>query len=145
RTRSRPQGADERFEDDAETPWSPRRPGRRIVHPKPRRRTASMRPLKLVIFDATDTRRRAPSAPDNAAPRRPPARSPDGSAGLSPGLTPIWRAGAFLHCVARAADARLAASRWDEALAWVARMSREHGRKVGSIQVWGHGGWGYMQ
>src|SRR5262245_48436937 len=96
--------------------------------------TTALRPLRLVVFDATDTRCRTL-----------PARTPDGSAGMSPGLTPIWRAGAFLHCLARAADGRLAASSWDEALSWVARMSRERGRKVGSIQVWGHGGWGYMQ
>ena len=96
--------------------------------------TAASRPLRLVVFDATDTRRRTL-----------PARTADGSAGTSPGLTPIWRAGAFLHCLARAADGRLAASSWGEALSWVARTSHERGRKVGSVQVWGHGGWGWMQ
>jgi hypothetical protein len=95
---------------------------------------AALPPLRLVIFDATDTRRRTL-----------PARTPDGAAGVSPGLTPIWRAGAFLHGIARAADGRLAASSWGEALAWIERTSRERGRKVASIQVWGHGGWGWMQ
>ena len=50
---------------------------------------AALPPLRLVIFDATDTRRRTLLA-----------RTPDGAAGVSPGLTPIWRAGAVLHSVA---------------------------------------------
>lgn len=95
---------------------------------------ATLPPLRLVIFDATDTHRRTL-----------PARTPDGAAGVSPGLTPIWHAGAFLHRIARAADDHLAASSWGEALAWIERTSRERGRKVASIQVWGHGGWGWMQ
>ncbi|KYF54401.1 hypothetical protein BE08_40405, partial [Sorangium cellulosum] len=61
------------------------------------------------------------------------------------GLTPIWRAGALLHRMTGAADAWEQASSWAEALGWAARTARERGRKIRSLQVWGHGGWGYMR
>ena len=81
-----------------------------------------------MVFDATDTRpRRARSA-----------SGPDGAAASSPGLSPVWRAGAWLHRLTRAADAHLAASSWPEALDWVAGLARARGRKVASLQVWGH-------
>lgn len=105
--------------------------------------TAAREPLRLVIFDATDTR--AARRMRQAAERERGSDRANGTAGLSPGLSPIWRAGAFLHCVARAADARLGASSWVEALEWAVATSRDRGRKIGSIQVWGHGGWGWMQ
>ena len=96
------------------------------------------RPLKLVVFDATDT----PSAA--RARRRAPGAAADGRAMGSPGLSPIWRAGTLLHRLTFAADASLAATSWPEALEWAARTSREKGRPIGSLQVWGHGGWGSM-
>ena len=96
------------------------------------------RPLQLVVFDATDT----PSAA--LARRRAPGAASTGRAFGSPGLSPIWRAGTWVHRLAFAADASLAATSWAEALEWAAAVSRERGRPIGSLQVWGHGGWGSM-
>ncbi|MFS8071516.1 MAG: hypothetical protein ACMG6S_34530 [Byssovorax sp.] len=96
----------------------------------------SPRPLRLVVFDATDTPRAALER------QKAKAASPDGRAMGSPGLSPIWRAGTLLHRLTRAADASLGATSWPEALAWAAATSRERGRPIASLQVWGHGGWG---
>jgi hypothetical protein len=96
------------------------------------------RPLNLVIFDKTDT----PSAALARARER--VATPDGRAIGSPGLSPIWRAGTILHRLTRAADASLGATSWVEALTWAAATSRERGRPIASVQVWGHGGWGSM-
>ena len=101
-------------------------------------RTMATSPLKLVVFDATDT----PSAA--RARRLAPRASATGRAMGSPGLSPIWRAGTLLHRLAFAADASLAATSWSQALQWAAATSRERGRRIGSLQVWGHGGWGSM-
>lgn len=62
----------------------------------------------------------------------------------SPGLSPIWHAGTLLHRLTFAADASLGATSWPEALAWAADVARERGRPIGSLQIWGHGGWGSM-
>jgi len=94
---------------------------------------APERPLRLVIFDATDT----PGARARGALR-------EGAAPRSPGLSPAWRAGALLHRIARAADATLGASSWPEALTWAAAEAGSRGRPIASIQLWGHGGWGWM-
>jgi len=96
------------------------------------------RPLRLVVFDATDTPRAARER------RHARAASPDGRAMGSPGLSPIWRAGTLLHRLAWAADASLGATSWPEALAWAATIAADRGRPIGSLQVWGHGGWGSM-
>jgi hypothetical protein len=96
------------------------------------------RPLRLVVFDATDTPRAARKR------RQAPGASPDGRAMGSPGLSPIWRAGTLLHRLTRAADASLGATSWPEALAWAVAISRERGRPIASLQIWGHGGWGSM-
>ena len=99
----------------------------------------AQRPLRLVVFDATDTPRAALER------RQARAASPDGKAMGSPGLSPIWRAGTLLHRLTWAADASLGATSWPEALAWAAATSRESGRPIASLQVWGHGGWGSME
>jgi hypothetical protein len=96
---------------------------------------AAAPPLRLVVFDATDMGRGRSHATSGR----------HGTARSSLGLSPIWYAGAFLHRLAGAADARLGAESWEEALVWAARTSRERGRSIGSLQVWGHGGWGFMQ
>jgi hypothetical protein len=96
------------------------------------------RPLKLVVFDATDTPRAARER------RRASGAVADGRAMGSPGLSPIWRAGTLLHRLSFAADASLGATSWPGALEWAAAKSRELGRPIGSLQVWGHGGWGSM-
>lgn len=108
-------------------------------------------PLRLVLFDATDIgvgrfrRGRGPRGPaERGRAAGAPAR-PDGAAGTAIGLTPIWAAGALLHRVAGAADAQRAVTSWGEALAWAVRTARERGRKIASLQAWGHGGWGYMR
>lgn len=98
----------------------------------------SPRPLRLVVFDATDTPRAALER------QKAKAASPDGRAMGSPGLSPIWRAGTLLHRLTWAADASLGATSWPEALDWAAATSRERGRPIASLQVWGHGGWGSM-
>jgi len=96
------------------------------------------RPIRLVIFDPTDTQSAA------LARARARAATPDGRALGSPGLSPIWRAGTVLHRLTGAADASLGATSWSEALAWAADTSRARGRPIGSVQIWGHGGWGSM-
>jgi hypothetical protein len=91
-------------------------------------------PLRLVVFDPTDVGRF--SGDSGGA---------DGTSRRVLGLSPVWRAGAWLHGVARAADAVVGARSWDEALAWATEVSRARRRPVGSLQAWGHGGWGHMQ
>lgn len=96
-----------------------------------------MTPLRLVVFDATDNGwwlGRVTGAPDDG---------PGGSR-RTVGLSPVWRAGAALHALARRADGRLGASSWAEALTWAAGESERTGRRIASLQVWGHGGWGRM-
>jgi hypothetical protein len=90
-------------------------------------------PLKLVVFDATDT----PSEHVRGA-------IAEGAAPRSIGLAPIWWAGTWMHRLLRAADATLGARSWDEALAWAASVAEMRGRPIGSIQFWGHGAWGSM-
>ncbi len=69
----------------------------------------------------------------------------DGTSGLSAGLSPAWWAGGLLHRVAGAADATFAARSWGEALDWATGTSERLGRPIGSLQAWGHGGWGFMR
>lgn len=114
--------------------------------------------MRLVLFDNTDLgwgsarrvngARRRREGPEHA--HAPAHEAGDlavvGEAvGARIGLTPIWRAGALLHRLQGAADSSLAASSWAEALGWAARTARERGRKIASLQAWGHGGWGYMR
>ncbi|WP_437990315.1 hypothetical protein [Sorangium sp. So ce145] len=120
--------------------------------------------MRLVLFDNTDvgwgSARRANGARrrDGAPARAHPAAADSaGSAetgdlevlgeavGATIGLTPIWRAGVLLHRMTGAADAWQSAASWAEALGWAARAARERGRKIASLQAWGHGGWGYMR
>jgi len=91
-------------------------------------------PLRLVIYDATDT----PNAHVRGA-------IAEGAAPRSVGLSPVWWAGTWMHRLLRAADATLGARSWDEALSWAARVAESRNRPIGSIQFWGHGAWGYMQ
>lgn len=91
-------------------------------------------PLRLVVYDATDVGRYAGDS-----------GGADGTSRRVLGLSPVWRAGAWLHGVARAADATLGARSWDEALSWASALSLARGRPIGSLQAWGHGGWGQMQ
>lgn len=92
-------------------------------------------PLRLIIFDATDT---APVV----IPRI--ERRADGTAHGTGGLTRFWRMGAGLHRIVTRADASLGATSWREALRWAAETASKTGRPIGEIQAWGHGGWGYM-
>ncbi|XXY53008.1 hypothetical protein WME91_17930 [Sorangium sp. So ce269] len=114
--------------------------------------------MRLVLFDNTDVgwgssrrpngarRRREGAAREHRAAAEPEDLEVLGEAvGATIGLTPIWRAGAFLHRMTGAAHTWHAASRWDDALLWAARTARERGRKITSLQAWGHGGWGYMR
>ena len=92
-------------------------------------------PLRLVVYDATDT---APVA----IPRI--TRGVDGSAEGTGGLTRFWRLGAGLHRGSGRADAALGARSWTEALAWAVAQSDAAGAPIAELQLWGHGGWGYM-
>jgi hypothetical protein len=86
--------------------------------------------MKLVVYDATDT---APVV----VPRI--ARRADGAAEGTGGLTRFWRIGAGLHWGIGRASATLGARSWTEALVWAKDFER-----IEELQVWGHGGWGYM-
>src|SRR5512140_1257584 len=92
-------------------------------------------PLRLVVYDATDT---APVA----IPRI--TRGVDGSAEGPGGLTRFWRMGAALHRGIWRADAATGARTWKEALAWAAARAEGAGQPIDELQIWGHGGWGYM-
>ena len=91
--------------------------------------------LRLIIYDATDT---APVA----VPRI--VRRPDGAAEGTGGLTRFWRMGAGLHRGIGRASAALGAGSWREALTWAADTATREGTQVSELQLWGHGGWGYM-
>lgn len=96
-------------------------------------------PLRLVAYDPTDTRPVTRWLGEQLS------RGADGTSSGGPGLSPAWRAGTWLHRLAGAADATLGARSWAEALAWAARVAKERARPVGSLQLWGHGGWGFMR
>lgn len=88
--------------------------------------------MKLVVWDATDTGRFK--------------LGHDGTSGTSDvrvGLTPAWWAGARLHAILRRIAGEGFAARgvrsWEDATRFVASFSR-----VDEVQVWGHGGWGFM-
>jgi hypothetical protein len=94
------------------------------------------RDLRLVVFDETDVRR-GPLVPRVE-------RRDDGTAHGTGGLTRWWRLGAVMHRVVRHAHATTGASSWTQALSWATSIARERGRRIGELQIWGHGGWGYM-
>jgi hypothetical protein len=92
-------------------------------------------PLRLVVFDATDTR-------PVAVPRV--ERGTDGTARGTGGLTRFWKAGALIHRVVRYASATHGVTTWKEAFEWAVRESQVRGAPIAELQAWGHGGWGYM-
>lgn len=94
-------------------------------------------PLRLIVYDPTDTGSlAAPFVRDRGA---------DGTSARGRfGLSPVWRLGARAHQrIGRAADA-YAASSWRAALHWAVDLSRARGVAIDELQVWGHGGWGFM-
>ncbi len=78
--------------------------------------TLRMRPLRLMVYDATCTAR--------------------GRVGLSD----AWYAGGYLYKALGRFDRTRGARSWAEALAWLADVEPE--RSIGEIQYWGHGNWG---
>jgi hypothetical protein len=95
--------------------------------------------LRLVVYDPTD---------DLPVTRWLGARlspNPDGTSSGGPGLSPVWYAGTLLHRLTGAADAAVGARSWNEALTWATSVAEERSRPIGSLQVWGHGGWGFMR
>ncbi len=96
-------------------------------------------PLRLVAYDPTDDRPVTRWLGERLS------GGADGTSSGGPGLSPAWYAGTLLHRLTGAADATLGARTWTEALAWATRTAEERGRPVGSLQVWGHGGWGFMR
>jgi len=77
------------------------------------------RPLRLMFYDATCRGR------------------------WLPGLSTIWRVGAWLYRVLGRIDAWRGVRSWGEALAWLAEA--RPGRGIGEIQYWGHGQWGQVK
>jgi hypothetical protein len=94
-----------------------------------------MSPLRLVVYDATDT---GPLAIPRVE------RERDGSAHGTGGLTRFWRLGAWMHQGLFRAHHVLAANDWESALKWAVARADEHGAPIRELQAWGHGGWGYM-
>lgn len=94
-----------------------------------------MEPLRFVIFDETDTGSRASGGP---------RRATDGTLRGSHGLTWIWRLGAVMHRRSRCAVSTRAVSSWSAALRWIVAEAYRAGRPITEVQVWGHGGWGFM-
>src|SRR5690349_20479017 len=92
------------------------------------KRAATMRPLRLLVYDRTCIR---PVSPSAGAPR-------SGERGL--GLSTVWSVGSALYLGLRRIDAALGVSSWDEALAWLATY--EPARRIAEVQYWGHGQWG---
>lgn len=77
-----------------------------------------MKPLRLMVYDATWAGRRVTQA----------------------GLTTSWIAGGALYRALGRLDAVYGARSWTDALAWL--CSVEPRRQIGEIQYWGHGKWG---
>lgn len=96
--------------------------------------------LRLVAFDATDVRGKITTAEGHQA---------DGTARGPIALTPWWRAGALMHRLARGARGEAVATRavqsWEEVLRWAASESSARRMPIADLQVWGHGGWGFME
>ena len=94
-----------------------------------------MASLRVVIFDETDTRaRRAGGAQRHA----------DGTLRGAGGLSWVWRLGSVMHRRARPGVVTSPASSWREALRWAVSESQRRGAPISELQVWGHGGWGFM-
>ncbi len=92
--------------------------------------------LRVVVFDATDSPRRVRLDHDGS----------NGTSQVRLGLSPAWWVGARLHALARALSrvpyrARGVRS-WDEAVEFTVSCARE--APITELQVWGHGGWGFM-
>jgi hypothetical protein len=94
-----------------------------------------MQTLRLVILDATDVGRFGAD----------PGGGADGTSRRGPGLTPVWSAGARLFDAMGRVDAWIAATNWRDALRWAADQAQRAGRPIGSLQAWGHGGFGFMR
>jgi len=93
--------------------------------------------LRVVVWDATDVGRFR-AGHDGA----------NGTADVHIGLSPAWWVGARLHAVARRLSgieyhARGVRS-WDEALRFASTCAHTAQAPLTELQVWGHGGWGFM-
>ncbi len=72
-------------------------------------------------------------------------RRDDGTAHGSGGLSPWWKLGSVMHKLMMRCDGALGTDRWDEALRWATSLARTTERQIGELQVWGHGGFGFMR
>ena len=92
--------------------------------------------LRVVVWDATDAPRRVRLDHDGS----------NGTSRVRLGLSPAWWVGAKLHALARSLSGvayRSAGVRsWEEAILFAVRCARE--APIAELQVWGHGGWGFM-
>jgi hypothetical protein len=87
------------------------------------------------VWDETDTSRFRPGH--------------DGTGGTSRvevGLSPAWWLGAKIHGLARGRTPHRARGvrSWEQALRFAIDASQETGLPIADVQVWGHGGWGFM-
>lgn len=95
-------------------------------------------PLRVVVWDARDRLLSHRGGHDGRA----------GTAAVRLGLSPAWWVGARLHAVARRFDGGAFAARgvssWEEALGFAVSSAERAQAPITELQVWGHGGWGFM-
>jgi hypothetical protein len=94
-----------------------------------------MKPLRLVVFDATDRGFLAGRARAAA----------DGTSARGLGLSPIWRIGAQLFDGLGDFEAWSGAHTWASAIHFATRAAARLGRPIDELQFWGHGGFGFMR
>lgn len=93
--------------------------------------------LRVVVWDATDTGRFKLGHDGQ-----------NGTSDVHVGLAPAWWAGARLHALARKLGGVRYESRgvrsWDEAIRFAVACVHRAQAPLAELQVWGHGGWGFM-
>lgn len=93
--------------------------------------------LRVVCWDATDTGRfRLGHTGEN------------GTSNVRVGLSPAWWVGAKLHALARRVSGveyhQRGVRSWGEAMRFAVDCARAAKTPLTELQVWGHGGWGFM-
>jgi len=93
--------------------------------------------LRVVVWDKTDLGRFRPGHDGTG-----------GTARVRLGLSPAWWVGARLHAFARRLEGTELFSRgvasWQEAIQFAVACTSAAQTPLTELQVWGHGGWGFM-